>query len=214
MSAGDETPEDPDRAAILGRRAKLVGAMLAGLGIACGGHADGAEGRAPSAPSAAPAATAGAGGAARAAPPDTDGDGVADPFDACPETHFGTREDTSSAHHRGCPAPSACLSVVPGPPKVLERIHFDPGSARLSPRAGPILDAVGAALVEIPELAVQVRGSCARGEASLLARRRAEAVRDALLARGVPPARIAVGAAAPCDGDARVVDFPSLAPPP
>lgn len=86
----------------------------------------------------------------------------------------------------------------------VEGIDFEPGGATLSDTSAPALDALAAVLAGKPELSVLIVGhSDNQGnlDANLaLSQRRAEAVRDALIARGIDAGRL----------DARGVGF--LAP--
>lgn len=118
-------------------------------------------------------------GAAR--PMDSDRDGVADQFDACPGTPRGERVDNS-----GCPVRAdadgdgvldtedACSNTPAGVSvdargcmalfaegatrMVLEGVTFVAGGAQLTPEAGPILDRVAEALLANPTLRVEIAG--------------------------------------------------------
>jgi outer membrane protein OmpA-like peptidoglycan-associated protein len=71
------------------------------------------------------------------------------------------------------------------------RVHFDPGSSALSASQGELLDAAADALRANPSVErVAAVGGVARDEPASLALARAVAVRDALIARGVEPARL------------------------
>lgn len=76
----------------------------------------------------------------------------------------------------------------------LRGLDFEPGDAELTAGSAATLDLAATALAARPELAVLIVGhSDNRGsleENVLLSRRRAEAVRDALVARGIGPARL------------------------
>jgi len=78
----------------------------------------------------------------------------------------------------------------------LRDVLFATGSATLQPGAERTLDQLAAALKDAPERPIQVEGftdSVGSEELNqMLSERRAEAVREALLARGVDPSRIAV----------------------
>ena len=73
---------------------------------------------------------------------------------------------------------------------------FDSGSATLSPRAKPYLDALAASLVDNPESAVEVQGhtdDVGEADANLsLSERRAEAVAASLRSQGVTAGRLIV----------------------
>lgn len=66
-----------------------------------------------------------------------------------------------------------------------EDVRFDPGTARIEPAAGPILDDVAGVLRAYPDARVRLESTA--GDA--LAARRAEAVRNALIERGVAETR-------------------------
>lgn len=125
-------------------------------------------------------------------PTDSDRDGVPNAVDACPGTPPGMGVDGA-----GCVRVDAV---------VLGAGTFDPGSAVVKPAALDALRAVALALVAAPRLVVEVRGHAdARGDPArnqALSRRRAEAVRDLLVAAGVEARRLSVvgaGAREPAD---------------
>jgi outer membrane protein OmpA-like peptidoglycan-associated protein len=74
------------------------------------------------------------------------------------------------------------------------RIEFETGSNRLRPDGLPLLDAIAGELVAAPELAVEVEGHTDNrgdpGTNRLLSQRRALAVKDYLVAKGIAPGRI------------------------
>jgi outer membrane protein OmpA-like peptidoglycan-associated protein len=172
----------------------------------------------------------------QARPPaaDTDGDGIADAADRCPdaaETHNGYLDDD------GCPD----LAPVPPPAspndvgRIVERIAFPHDSAELKPALHPMLDAIAVVLKTQPQQfpLVALEGHAADNEHTpmRLSLARASAVRVALLGRGVDVSRLlarASGAMAPgclqqnetCRARERTVEFVTLpaakpaAPPP
>lgn len=81
---------------------------------------------------------------------DTDGDGVPDGLDECPETAAGAEVD-----EEGCGRVEAGLDRGR---LALADVRFAFGSARLTPDSRALLDRVGRALVERPEVTVQVQG--------------------------------------------------------
>ncbi len=95
------------------------------------------------------------------------------------------------------PAAAAALPVA-GQTIVLRNVNFESGSARLTPTSLAVVDTLAATLRAHPEVVVEVRGhtdSVGPADVNLdLSQRRAGAVRDELVQRGVAPGRItAVG---------------------
>lgn len=142
-----------------------------------------------------------------APPPDFDGDGVLDLADDCPT-------DPGVAANAGCPGdPEAPPPPAPEPapepaPKVTvqadrldldEPIFFETGSARIDKRSAPLVAEIAEAVKSLaPGTVVSVEGHTddrGRRRTNLrLSARRAEAVVRALVAHGVPAARLrAVG---------------------
>ena len=75
-----------------------------------------------------------------------------------------------------------------------------------------MLDALATVLADSPKLDLDVLGHCEKAEPKSIAKQRAEAVRDALVARGVEATRLRVqdgDCEAPSE-DSRIVDFPNL----
>jgi outer membrane protein OmpA-like peptidoglycan-associated protein len=141
-------------------------------------------------------------------PGDEDADGVLDGLDRCPRTPIGARVNS-----RGCPAgpqgarpapPAAADTSPPAQPEtppptpnlatptpmVLEGVTFEPGSARLGSGSYVELDSVAKALLANPTLRVEIAGhtddSGAPADNQRLSTLRAEAVRNYLVAKGVP----------------------------
>ena len=123
--------------------------------------------------------------------PDNDGDRIPDKVDKCPnepETYNGYQDDD------GCPDKGRVI-VTSDSVKILDKIHFDTDSARIQERSDPILDAVAATLIGNPGLLkIEVQGHAdERGSDRHnldLTRRRAEAVVEALVRRGVARDRL------------------------
>ncbi|WP_428313341.1 OmpA family protein [Hydrocarboniphaga sp.] len=134
---------------------------------------------------------------------DSDGDGVADDADQCPDTPAGSTVDAS-----GCPLPppaapcktpeagekldmSGCAT---GDVIVLRGVNFDFDKATLTANAKTILDMVADALIAAPSIKVEVgghtdgRGSDAYNQK--LSQRRAEAVKQYLSGRGIAADRL------------------------
>lgn len=110
---------------------------------------------------------------------DNDGDGVPDYLDQCPETPLGTVVDTS-----GC-----SLSLV-----TLQGVHFEYNSARLTSKAKAVLDQAVSAINANQGSIISVEGHTdSRGSHkynSGLSKRRAQAVVDYLVSRGVSASRL------------------------
>jgi len=108
-------------------------------------------------------------------PVDSDGDGVLDPNDRCPATPLGVAVDSV-----GCPR---------GGPVVLRGVGFATNSATLTPESLPVLDGVAEDLRKHPRLRVELQGHTDSSGADAynldLSQRRAESVRNYLMAQGV-----------------------------
>jgi OOP family OmpA-OmpF porin len=109
---------------------------------------------------------------------DSDGDGVDDTHDQCPNTPRGLKVDSV-----GCAIESQTLA--------LHGVTFDTNKARLTLNAQAVLDQVARAFTGQPTLKVEIAGhtdSVGSVAANLeLSQRRAEAVRAYLLSVGVRP---------------------------
>jgi outer membrane protein OmpA-like peptidoglycan-associated protein len=122
---------------------------------------------------------------------DSDGDGIPDSVDRCPnepETYNGFQDED------GCPDRGMVL-IESDSIRILNRVQFENGSAALTADSKPVLDAIAEALAHHPEITlVDIQGHTDdRGDAranKLLSLARANAVRNALLARGVSPKRL------------------------
>jgi len=130
---------------------------------------------------------------------DSDGDGVPDERDMCPDTPPDSLVDAD-----GCTVvvPNGADSEVhPAPAAetvVLEGVNFRSGSAELDAASRIYLEDIAAWLASEPDLRVEVRGHTdSVGDPQrnrILSRRRAEAVRQALVDLGLPAGSItAVG---------------------
>jgi OOP family OmpA-OmpF porin len=115
-------------------------------------------------------------------PLDSDGDGVLDVDDECPGTPPGTRVDS-----KGCP-----LQAV----TALEGVEFGSDSADLTPASEVILDATAAELARHPDMKVEIAGhTSSTGPAEYnqaLSERRAQAVADYLISKGLSADRFTV----------------------
>ena len=171
---------DP-KARILARRARLIAVALA----SCAGPPTRsvsievpAASRAAPTPSATPDPIV-----------DSDGDGVPDADDRCPDL---------AGPDRGCPA-RPCLSIVQRI-AIFERVAFAANATTPAPAARPVLEVVAKVLAERPELRVRVEGHTDSTEPEALGPARAIAVRAALAKLGVDASRLEVigrGSASP-----------------
>lgn len=122
---------------------------------------------------------------------DRDGDRILDVCDECinePEVYNG-HEDLD-----GCPDRGDVL-LIDNQVRILEKIYFERGLDRPAAQSTPVLDAVAATISGNPELeliGIVGHADTRERDAHALARRRAEAVRDALVAHGVDAARLSV----------------------
>jgi OOP family OmpA-OmpF porin len=83
-------------------------------------------------------------------PLDTDGDGVYDGLDRCPNTPQGIEVDET-----GCSRVQAGLERGR---LVLSSIYFQTGSANLAPQSRAVLDEVGQALLDRPDISIEIQG--------------------------------------------------------
>jgi OOP family OmpA-OmpF porin len=111
---------------------------------------------------------------------DADNDGVLDNRDKCPNTARGVRVDVN-----GCEFSTEIR--LPG-------VQFELNSARLTPASLSVLNDAAATLDKHPEIRVEAQGHTdSSGQDSYnmsLSQRRAEAVRDYLISRGIDAGRI------------------------
>lgn len=127
-----------------------------------------------------------------AAPADSDGDGVTDDIDRCPDTPRGVAVDATGCPQRG--------SIT------LEGVTFELNSAQLTAESFRVLDEVAAQLMKYPRLRIELQGhtdSTGPDDYNLaLSQKRAEAVRDYLISRGVAASQLTargLGEAQPID---------------
>jgi outer membrane protein OmpA-like peptidoglycan-associated protein len=150
--------------------------------------------------------------------PDTDKDGFEDSVDACP-TEPGIAElkgcpakdtdgDTLPDHRDNCPTEpgpvdnQGCpvqekqiVAIQKDRIEIQDKVYFDSGKAKIQRRSFKLLDQVAKVILEHPELEkVWIEGHTdERGNNeynSELSQRRAEAVRDYLVKKGVAPQRL------------------------
>ena len=137
--------------------------------------------------------------------PDSDGDGVYDYLDQCPNTPKGVKVD-----EKGCPRDSDGDGVYddqdqcPGTPKgakvndkgcwVLEGIQFDTGKWDIKPKSYPVLDAVVTVLGDNPTLKLEVQGHTdnvgSQASNQKLSENRAASVMEYLVAKGIQRERL------------------------
>jgi OOP family OmpA-OmpF porin len=115
---------------------------------------------------------------------DTDGDGVPDALDACPQIQGSPQDDPRMT---GCPR--MCLSIST-PIVIIHKVQFAPASAAIPQPAFATLDSVAAVMKHHPNLTVDVEGHTDVTEIDMVAVKRADSVRTALIKRGVDPARM------------------------
>ena len=112
---------------------------------------------------------------------DSDGDGVDDDHDRCPNTPRGARVDAN-----GC--------VIAAQTIELRGVTFNLNQATLTPNAETVLDSVVPAFIGQPSLRAEVAGHTdSRGSAAYnqnLSQRRAESVRAYLIAHGARPEQL------------------------
>ncbi|HET8542432.1 MAG TPA: OmpA family protein [Anaeromyxobacter sp.] len=117
---------------------------------------------------------------------DTDGDLIVDRVDKCPQK-FGAPPD-------GCPKFYSLVEVKKEKIEIKQQVHFATAKYRVLPDSFPLLNQVVEALTDFPKIRVSIEGhtDSVGGEAMnmRLSQRRAEAVRDYLVAKGIPPDRL------------------------
>ena len=120
--------------------------------------------------------------------PDTDRDGdlIVDRLDKCPDK-FGGPPD-------GCPRFYSLLEVKKERIEIKQQVHFASAKYRVLPDSFELLNQVAQVLADYPKMKVSIEGHTDNvgPEAGnmRLSQRRAEAVRDYLVAKGVSPGRL------------------------
>ncbi|RME20462.1 MAG: OmpA family protein [Deltaproteobacteria bacterium] len=122
--------------------------------------------------------------------PDQDGDRVPDKRDECPTEPADPRVDPSRSN--GCPER---VVVTTDEVVILDKVYFDTDQATIKRSSYPILNDVAEVLKKYPDIKlVEIQGhtdSQASDEYNLdLSQRRAEAVRQYLIDKGVEPERL------------------------
>jgi OOP family OmpA-OmpF porin len=131
---------------------------------------------------------------------DADGDGVVDRLDTCPDTAAGTNVDANGCEVKeGCraPGPGEAINLegcATGEAVVLKGVNFEVNSSRLTANAKVILNQVADSLAAAQQLRVEIGGHTdAQGSDAFnlkLSDRRAQAVKDYLVARGIDASRM------------------------
>ncbi|MBM4359542.1 MAG: OmpA family protein, partial [Deltaproteobacteria bacterium] len=121
-------------------------------------------------------------------PKDSDGDGVADPQDACPAEAGLVNSDPAN---NGCPK----IRIANGEVVVLQVIEFENAKSKIQKSSGELLDEIADVLKAHPEIAVlEIQGHTDdEGKPRMnktLSKDRANAVRQALVRRGVAAKRL------------------------
>src|SRR5439155_497410 len=86
---------------------------------------------------------------ARGCPSDSDGDGVPDGLDKCANTPHGTRVDAA-----GCPI----LFTPERTPVILRGVIFETGKSALKPESFTVLDIVAQSLQANPDIRIEIAG--------------------------------------------------------
>jgi outer membrane protein OmpA-like peptidoglycan-associated protein len=117
--------------------------------------------------------------------PDSDGDGVNDEEDKCPNR-------PGPADNMGCPV--IAKEVIEKVNFAAKNVFFNTGSAKLSTKSYKSLDEVAKLMTEDPSLMMDIDGHTdAQGSDELnqsLSEKRANAVRDYLISKGIDPSRL------------------------
>ncbi len=122
-------------------------------------------------------------------PPDTDGDGIRDDKDACPNEKGKPDEDPKK---NGCPG---AVRVDDKEIYILQQVQFDTAKSTIRKESDALLDEVAGVFKDHPEITlVEIQGHTdSRGSKALntrLSQGRAEAVKKALVQRGIDEKRL------------------------
>ncbi len=180
-SDGDGVPDDKDRCPDTPR-----GATVDANGCPHDSDGDGVYDGIDKCPDTPPGATVNA----RGCPTDSDGDGVYDGIDKCPNTPRGTAVDAT-----GCPLHAGRPLFEPGKEKlVLQGVNFAFNSDQLTADSYDDLDKVAESLADWSDVRVRVEGytdSTGDDQYNLgLSERRARAVRNYLVSKGIAASRL------------------------
>jgi len=117
--------------------------------------------------------------------PDTDGDGVVDKDDLCPKV-------PGPADNKGCP--KITQEDVKQLKEYARTIYFKTNSAEFTPQTYPVLDAIVVIMKKYPNAKFRIEGhtdSVGSAEYNLkLSQRRADAVKNYLISKGISPDRL------------------------
>ena len=123
---------------------------------------------------------------AEGCPIDTDGDGLVDSVDKCPTVYAKTDD--------GCPPPPPPTTMEEPRTLILEHVNFDFDKSTLRPDAIGILDKAAIALKEWGDIKVEIAGHTdwvgTDEYNQALSERRANAVRDYLISKGIDADRL------------------------
>ncbi len=125
------------------------------------------------------------------APADMDGDGIEDANDACP-TRAGVTSSVAAAN--GCPAAIKVMGRSSSI-RITDQVRFGSGTAKIAPESVATLDSIAQVLNAHPEITrVEIQGHTdnvgSAASALTLTQQRADAVRSALVSRGVAADRL------------------------
>ncbi|MFK7782944.1 OmpA family protein [Psychroserpens sp.] len=119
--------------------------------------------------------------------PDADNDGVLDKDDKCPN-------EAGTVANNGCPEINPTAEVMEQLNSYARTILFNSGRASFKSETAPVLEAMTAIFKEYPEASFSIEGHTdsdgAKKSNQLLSERRANAVRDYLIANGIAADRL------------------------
>lgn len=119
--------------------------------------------------------------------PDTDGDGVLDKDDKCPD-------EAGTVANNGCPEVEPTEEVMQQLNEYARTVLFDTGKATFTKETDPVLQAMVAIFKEYPQADFHIAGHTdsvgSESSNQLLSERRANAVRDYLVANGINADRL------------------------
>ena len=119
--------------------------------------------------------------------PDTDGDGILDKDDQCPN-------EAGTVANNGCPEVAPTAEVIKTLNDYARTILFDTGKASIKAESDEVLAAMTAIFKEYPKADFSINGHTdsvgSKSTNQLLSERRANAVRDYLIANGISADRL------------------------